>query len=53
LTPDSEEALAKKFSALADIQRRIGDRKIDLIIAGSSASSREVVIQARAAGVPL
>lgn len=47
-----EQALTAKFHALSDIQRDIGERKIDLVLAIGSSTS-EIVRQARAQGIEL
>jgi len=52
MVPDSIEAVAAKLRAISEIQRRIGDRKIDMVIAGPT-SQLEVVRQGRAHGVLL
>jgi len=52
MVPDSIEAVAAKLRAISEIQRRIGDRKIDMVIAGPT-SQLEVVRQGREHGVLL
>ncbi len=49
---DSERAVRAKLLAVSEIQARIGDRKIDVVVANAD-SSAEVVRQARATGVDL
>ena len=46
------DAVDRKLTTISDIQRRIGERKIDLVLANSS-SHEAVVEQARAMGVEL
>ena len=42
-----------KLNALTDIQRRIGERKIDMVPATAQGDTREIVSRARTEGVPL
>lgn len=50
LDPDSQEAVTRKLRAIAEIQSKIGERKVDLVIANAT-SEKEVVRQARKQGV--
>jgi uncharacterized protein len=52
MAADSERAVWAKLKAISEIQRRIGDRKIDLVVS-SGKSTSEVVRQARSTGVAL
>ena len=48
----SPEAFDAKLRTLADIHRRIGERKIDLVLAGP-ASDRPIIHEARRRAVPV
>lgn len=48
--PDSQEAVTRKLRAIAEIQAKIGERQIDLVIANAS-SDKQVVRQARKQGI--
>lgn len=50
IDPDSNSAITAKLSAVADIQRQIGERKIDLVVA-SPETDKPVVANARRSGV--
>ncbi len=50
--PTSRAAISAKLHATAQIQRKIGDRKIDIVVANTG-SDLGVVRQARAHGIPL
>lgn len=49
---ESSEAFEAKLRTLADIHRRIGERKIDLVLAGP-ASDRPIIHEARRRAVPV
>lgn len=52
-TLDAQEAHRAKLRALTEIQRRIGERKIDLVPTYTPEDNREIVSRARAEGMPL
>ncbi len=52
MDPESQSAVEAKFRIISALHRAIGERKIDIVLAGSTSSS-PVVDAARREGVPL
>jgi len=52
IQPDSRDAVVAKVSAVADIQRAIGERKIDLVVTGPGGDA-PIAVEARSKGVAL